>query len=102
MRRPPPRSTLFPYTTLFRSHDLESRDGLALSDDALDVRDFRNVHVARLLARQELEHLSGQRVHGAAPQPLIALEPLDEIHVAPDVVVADSNVAARPVRDAQL
>src|SRR5437868_10272984 len=25
MARPPPRSTLFPYTTLFRSHDLGSQ-----------------------------------------------------------------------------
>src|SRR5207249_10886202 len=29
MVRPPPRSTLFPYTTLFRSHEREHRDRVA-------------------------------------------------------------------------
>src|SRR3712207_8271584 len=29
MIRRPPRSTLFPYTTLFRSHRAEQRDGLS-------------------------------------------------------------------------
>src|SRR5437899_8001459 len=29
MIRPPPRSTLFPYTTLFRSHHLSRRTGAA-------------------------------------------------------------------------
>src|SRR5256885_12491600 len=31
MIRPPPRSTLFPYTTLFRSHDLRSLPPHALA-----------------------------------------------------------------------
>src|SRR2546430_13244757 len=34
MIRRPPRSTLFPYTTLFRSHDCEPLDGVWLSGDA--------------------------------------------------------------------
>src|SRR5437868_15400811 len=35
--RPPPRSTLFPYTTLFRSHDLEDLGTAAVHLDLLDV-----------------------------------------------------------------
>src|SRR5438309_8482205 len=34
MMRPPPRSTLFPYTTLFRSDEVAA----AASDEAIDVR----------------------------------------------------------------
>src|SRR2546427_5168770 len=34
MIRRPPRSTLFPYTTLFRSHDLRRRDRRRQLDDA--------------------------------------------------------------------
>src|SRR3989442_7005927 len=34
MIRRPPRSTLFPYTTLFRSLALAARDGLAIGDRA--------------------------------------------------------------------
>src|SRR3712207_9499090 len=45
MIRRPPRSTLFPYTTLFRSRELEARDagcGVAGEDAALgvDVEDY--------------------------------------------------------------
>src|SRR5438034_8362440 len=42
MLRPPPRSTLFPYTTLFRSgHDLHERR----ADDPADVRSGRPMGV---------------------------------------------------------
>src|ERR1043165_6266304 len=34
--RPPPRSPLFPYTTLFRSHDREMPVGAAEIDDRAD------------------------------------------------------------------
>src|SRR5688572_31811452 len=38
MKRPPPRSTLFPYTTLFRSPDVPSElDQLVLSMLSVDV-----------------------------------------------------------------
>src|SRR2546430_14873971 len=36
MIRRPPRSTLFPYTTLFRSQDQASNEGLTCSEDELD------------------------------------------------------------------
>src|SRR5688572_31570781 len=41
MIRPPPRSTLFPYTTLFRAHQRGHRFG------ALDRRDVEAVDAAR-------------------------------------------------------
>src|SRR3712207_8040362 len=34
----PPRSTLFPYTTLFRSEHVRADDGLRLEDRPVDVR----------------------------------------------------------------
>src|SRR2546422_11393311 len=58
MIRRPPRSTLFPYTTLFRSHTVD----LVIGDVALEPLDLR-AHVledpARFL-RNRLEILSGQ------------------------------------------
>src|SRR5260370_38809359 len=56
MIRRPPRSTLFPYTTLFRSHDLAPRDAIAIDPIAgLDIdfiafgelRKVDPVHVVR-------------------------------------------------------
>src|SRR5438034_2106768 len=44
MIRPPPRSTLFPYTTLFRSHDIGAE--LLVVESAGVVGDDRVRHVA--------------------------------------------------------
>src|SRR2546422_11514350 len=46
MIRRPPRSTLFPYTTLFRSHSLARR---CLKRFVSDPSDFRMAEAARLL-----------------------------------------------------
>src|SRR5947209_13388052 len=46
MIRRPPRSTLFPYTTLFRSEMVEDRDPLAVEVDA-GVRRRRPAHQQR-------------------------------------------------------
>src|SRR6266702_5265879 len=43
MTRPPPRSTLFPYTTLFRS-TIHTRDAHELPDRELDVDVLQVVH----------------------------------------------------------
>src|SRR2546430_9965073 len=52
MIRRPPRSTLFPYTTLFRSHhDVDDLEGRA---QALDVRVQPGTHGAQLLADAQL------------------------------------------------
>src|SRR5258708_9912605 len=65
MIRRPPRSTLFPYTTLFRSPRAEGEHGLIEQD----VRPFGQVRVGRLavepphqrVLRVDLEHrLAGQ------------------------------------------
>src|SRR3989442_12745253 len=37
MIRRPPRSTLFPYTTLFRSHDVQSADLMNQPEEVLQV-----------------------------------------------------------------
>src|SRR5260370_39564607 len=56
MIRRPPRSTLFPYTTLFRSYVLPERDSAvgvqALSDAVVGVIDYREMD--RLLVRPKL------------------------------------------------
>src|SRR5688572_31134891 len=54
MIRRPPRSTLFPYTTLFRSERLGER-GVAAA-----VRDVREVGPG-----ERVEELAGKMVHGA-------------------------------------
>src|SRR5688572_32023617 len=51
MLRRPPRSTLFPYTTLFRSHDGDARFEIAVDNRPMDwrgttiFRQQRRVHV---------------------------------------------------------
>src|SRR3712207_9243147 len=57
MIRRPPRSTLFPYTTLFRSHALLIRH---LIDERLHVRDVR-------LAQRHLDELHVDRRRAAKP-----------------------------------
>src|SRR2546430_4270912 len=56
MIRRPPRSTLFPYTTLFRSHQLQ--DGLAAAERRRHQR--RRQHLYRRLARSRAGHDAGQ------------------------------------------
>src|SRR2546425_3355110 len=41
MIRPPPRSTLFPYTTLFRSHHADEHCGVIIGDAARVARKVR-------------------------------------------------------------
>src|SRR3989442_10443057 len=53
MIRRPPRSTLFPYTTLFRSHRLEQR-GLHLGGRAVDLVGQHQVREEGTLPRVEL------------------------------------------------
>src|SRR3712207_8873457 len=51
MIRRPPRSTLFPYTTLFRSdveHFVEAREGRVAGDDLLAARDRRAIGLLQL------------------------------------------------------
>src|SRR5438132_9811682 len=69
MIRPPPRSTLFPYTTLFRSHEPQTDDPLsALTDCGVQSQQTRqaepSVHVInyRLAGRSE-EHTSELQSH---------------------------------------
>src|SRR3712207_8052742 len=61
MRRRPPRSTLFPYTTLFRS----AAAGRGLDDRVADLL-LRGLHVA-LHLEQHLPHVGGLEI-GRAPR----------------------------------
>src|SRR2546427_4333767 len=66
MIRRPPRSTLFPYTTLFRSRDqvarravARARHALAAHREVMMVRDARgHVDLDRLLGARSEEHTS--------------------------------------------
>src|SRR2546430_12145238 len=56
MIRRPPRSTLFPYTTLFRSHDPEATlAGALVFLDDLGAGDVRGHEIGRELDARELE-----------------------------------------------
>src|SRR3712207_9083465 len=75
MIRRPPRSTLFPYTTLFRSLPQGVRDGLvddlevAAADEAL-VLDERDVRLnARRVAVHHEGDRAGRREDGQLPVP---------------------------------
>src|SRR3712207_8349768 len=46
MIRRPPRSTLFPYTTLFRSPELRASSGVQRVDDPVRAADDQHVHAA--------------------------------------------------------
>src|SRR2546425_6708173 len=79
MIRRPPRSTLFPYTTLFRSRRLHRIDAvLALRELVglgLRVREALHQLVAERPARHDVvhEHLRGELVEVHVPRVLLAL-----------------------------
>src|SRR3712207_8675118 len=77
MIRRPPRSTLFPYTTLFRSHaagELVDDQHLAVADDVLLVA------VEELLGLQGVVQVPDQRGVGRLVEVLDAELVLDELH----------------------
>src|SRR3712207_7566363 len=57
MIRRPPRSTLFPYTTLFRSHGVLERLGAGLHRDHLGTEQPHPCHVQRLSLGVDLAHV---------------------------------------------
>src|SRR3712207_8359960 len=71
MRRRPPRSTLFPYTTLFRSGTLPLRGGGLSAEDGLDL-------VAQLRHAEADAALGGAQRHAGAPGDLVGGEPAPE------------------------
>src|SRR5437588_3360300 len=62
MIRRPPRSTLFPYTTLFRSRLIAERAGHRALAAAMTFTDHSEVALERLEARSE-EHTSELQSH---------------------------------------
>src|SRR3989441_2390798 len=78
MIRRPPRSTLFPYTTLFRSLMEAARPGLLLVFDPVTgaiVFDSRRLGLAQIVTRRVLPQSGTLLVHGrrAAGPPVVAL-----------------------------
>src|SRR2546427_6999828 len=69
MIRRPPRSTLFPYTTLFRSGPPSDRGGHLRADDDLEARarDPRQAHARENRRAQDAARRS--RCRAAAPRP---------------------------------
>src|SRR5260221_1233170 len=68
MIRRPPRSTLFPYTTLFRSRGVRHRDDLAMAvltprmdERAFPTLSFVQVHAARLMRDVHAWRKNGDR-----------------------------------------
>src|SRR2546427_8298195 len=54
MIRRPPRSTLFPYTTLFRSYRQSVLDGVAEVESALAALDAQRERIASLQSTQQV------------------------------------------------
>src|SRR5258708_9816324 len=68
MIRRPPRSTLFPYTTLFRSHQVADRPGLGHFHDGEKIGMQRGLATGKLyyvrmafVAHHRVQHLFDQR-----------------------------------------
>src|SRR2546430_6577898 len=75
MIRRPPRSTLFPYTTLFRSRDEDPDAALAQpADDLLDVADRDRVDAREGLVEQQVLRRRDERAGDLEPPPLAARE----------------------------
>src|SRR5687768_18073173 len=72
--RRPPRSTLFPYTTLFRSHKGLELGLIGVRDDALVGVDHREAAGLDVLLLREREQ--------SVQELLVRLEHLDELHQA--------------------
>src|SRR3712207_7009326 len=100
MIRRPPRSTLFPYTTLFRSHELEHRHAERL---ALDVehRGFhgaerRTEHRTRapIAVAMKLDRKSTRlnSSHANISYAVFCLKKKKHVRVAPTNVKADEDI----------
>src|SRR3989441_11488076 len=87
MIRRPPRSTLFPYTTLFRSQPIVARD--PASDEEEVARDR---HAGAALG----ETREGLRIPVEMPVAVVDVEPVLEcVGVAPELVAAAHDVEVR-------
>src|SRR2546430_12191390 len=89
MIRRPPRSTLFPYTTLFRSRQLHAKRGIR--KDRLAVRRTRVMHQRPDAARLKPGR---QRVAGSAAHPKQMKDMLGAGHVYHLFVVRSEETTA--------
>src|SRR2546426_4119325 len=70
MIRRPPRSTLFPYTTLFRS---------LTGDRQISTSSFRNLHDAWLYMSQNIHHGDGGTCFGDSGGPTFFVDPSSHV-----------------------
>src|SRR2546425_1807074 len=73
MIRRPPRSTLFPYTTLFRSGLVRIHRVLPLIEPALEAPDVRPVRRGRAVGPEEIERGGRSEEHTSELQSLAYL-----------------------------
>src|SRR5207247_3013882 len=80
--RPPPTSTLFPYTTLFRSHLAEELEGVVAA--GLVDRAERGLDALRLLVRQAAgpDHLDQLRQGRGVDLRPVGRDPRSEEHTS--------------------
>src|SRR5688572_33378781 len=94
MIRRPPRSTLFPYTTLFRSHGIPDREFDALfTDDRPVIFAYHGYPwlIHRLTYRRTNHHnlhVRGYKEEGTTTTPfdMVVLNDLDRFHLVMDVI----------------
>src|SRR5256886_12792456 len=92
MIRRPPRSTLFPYTTLFRSHD-----------DRSPIREIKAIQQAPTVVNQRLAVLGPvrrlERLGRAVHDRTVPARDIEDLQIAPDVVLVRHEPVARRCRD---
>src|SRR3989441_12547545 len=79
MIRRPPRSTLFPYTTLFRSEDVLEHGHLLEGDDVLERARDALLHD---LVRAHPEHVAAVELDVARVRPVEARDDVEERRLA--------------------
>src|SRR5690348_18016596 len=84
MRRRPPRSTLFPYTTLFRSlAEVAPMDEVEVAEDAEEDERDRRHHRLRVARRERVERVRADRRRGDDGDELVdELERRSEEHTS--------------------
>src|SRR5258708_11503774 len=99
MIRRPPRSTLFPYTTLFRSGNGAGADGLEVAEAGADVDVGAGAEAGELFLERSEEHTSELQ----APDHLVCRLLLEKkknrphIHLATELVLQNSQITPAAV-----
>src|SRR5258707_15510476 len=106
MIRRPPRSTLFPYTTLFRSLPGDQHDQLAIPVLVLAIGFAGWVQYARTvrgstMVEREKEYVQAARVIGRRPLAILLMHVLPNV-TGPVLVIATIHIATAIITEATL